>query len=429
MLESEKVRSAARGKWDMIYGRLAPELGDAMTKMGRHVTCPVHGTHNRGGKGDGFRLFTERGNRNVLDPAGGGICNSCGAKPDGFALLMWLKGWDFPKALKEVAGALGVEETRRETRGKSAERPAAKEFDAQGFLALPPAPAVMVGGNYWTVPAERQVAQKPAEPAKKPVQQQMAPSPAQSRADQKARERLQRTWKDGVSLLHPSAEPARRWLKRRGLEEVLRSEKMLQHLRYHPNLAYRSDAEERIIGHFPAIIALVLDPAGRPVTIHRTYLSNDGRKASEANQLVDECRKVMSYPSDRSLSGAAVRLGDVQDVLGVAEGLETAIAVFLATGIVCWPCLTTSYMKNFVPPEGVRQVIVFADKDLNDGGERAAKELVQRLWNLGLQARIATPQAPIPSGSKKIDWNDVLVRYGKPGFASVTARAPASAVA
>lgn len=424
MLQSELVRNRARGKWDMIYARLAPELGEALKKPGRHVTCPVHGTGNRGGKGDGFRLFTERGNRNALDAAGGGICNSCGPKPDGFALLMWLKGWDFPKALKEVANVLGVDESRKGEQGPRYERPAAKPFDAQGWLALAPAPAATVGGTYWTVTTEQAGEQEQPKPA--PAQQ---PVSGQSAADEKVRNRLKRTWNESVSLLDPSSEPARLWLKRRGLEEVLKSEAMLRNLRYHPKLAYRSDAEERIIGYFPTIIALVVDPTGRPVTIHRTYLSADGRKASDVHPLVDEPRKVMAYPSDRQLSGAAVRLGDATPILGVAEGLETALAVYLATGITVWPCLTTAYMKKFLPPEGVQQVIVFADKDLKEGGENAAKELVQRLWEMGLKARIATPQMAVPAGKKGIDWNDVWLRFGRQGFASVGVTAPSTAVA
>ena len=95
-IESDLVRNAARGAWLSILDFLAPELERAISKPGRHIGCPVHG-----GK-DGFKLFRD------ADLSGGGICNSCGAKPDGFSLLMWLRGWSFPDALKAVANVLGI---------------------------------------------------------------------------------------------------------------------------------------------------------------------------------------------------------------------------------------------------------------------------------------------------------------------------------
>ena len=66
----------------------------ALARPGRNSACPVHGGR------DGFRLFRD------VEVSGGGICNSCGSKPDGFALLMWLRGWSFPDALKAVAQSL-----------------------------------------------------------------------------------------------------------------------------------------------------------------------------------------------------------------------------------------------------------------------------------------------------------------------------------
>ena len=72
-LEAETIRNRARGSWLGILGSLAPELEPALQRLGRHVPCPIHGGR------DGFRLF-----RDAPD-TGGGICNTCGAFPDGFA--------------------------------------------------------------------------------------------------------------------------------------------------------------------------------------------------------------------------------------------------------------------------------------------------------------------------------------------------------
>lgn len=96
-LRADDVRARARGAWcSAIFPRLAPELGAALARPGRHVPSP-----KRGGS-DGFRLFADAAE------TGGGIDNQAGAFPDGFALLGWLRGWTFPETLRAVADVLGM---------------------------------------------------------------------------------------------------------------------------------------------------------------------------------------------------------------------------------------------------------------------------------------------------------------------------------
>jgi len=77
-IEAREVRELAAGRWLDLLGALAPELTPALDRVGRHVPCPVHGG------ADGFRLFRD------VKQTGGGICNTCGTFPDGFALLAHL---------------------------------------------------------------------------------------------------------------------------------------------------------------------------------------------------------------------------------------------------------------------------------------------------------------------------------------------------
>lgn len=98
-LDAAGVKEAARGRWISILETLAPVLGPACGRVGKHVPCPIHG-----GK-DGFRLFRDAAE------TGGAICASCGARPDGFDVLQWVNGWTFPRVLQEVAGYLGIGET------------------------------------------------------------------------------------------------------------------------------------------------------------------------------------------------------------------------------------------------------------------------------------------------------------------------------
>jgi putative DNA primase/helicase len=79
----------ARGHWRYILTQFdVPEA--ALT--GKHTACPSCGGEDR------FRFDNK-------DGAGTFYCSGCGAGT-GYALLMRLRGWDFPTALKEVKGLI-----------------------------------------------------------------------------------------------------------------------------------------------------------------------------------------------------------------------------------------------------------------------------------------------------------------------------------
>jgi putative DNA primase/helicase len=97
----------------------------------------------------------------------------------------------------------------------------------------------------------------------------------------------------------------------------------------------------------PAMVARIRDPEGKPCSLHRTYLTSDGEKAA-----VGEARRVMDIQLPK---GCAVRLHEVTDVLGVAEGIETAWACWLMFEVPTWALLNAGNMKGFVPPPEVRR--------------------------------------------------------------------------
>ena len=102
--DASKVREAVKGHWLEVFSYLADsEIGEVISRPKKHITCPVHGTSNKNGKGDGFSLF-----KDVVDTGAGG-CTTCGHHHDGFALLMWLKGWSFRETLNKVAEILRIE--------------------------------------------------------------------------------------------------------------------------------------------------------------------------------------------------------------------------------------------------------------------------------------------------------------------------------
>jgi putative DNA primase/helicase len=169
-------------------------------------------------------------------------------------------------------------------------------------------------------------------------------------------------------------------------------------LRYVDSLKYWNGGTPQI---FPAMLAMVSGPDGKPVSIYRTYLTHDGCKAP-----VDPCRRMMpgSLPK-----GYAVRLYVGGDVLGISEGIESGISASLRFGVPVWPTLGTSGIKAWMPPLEVSRVIVFGDCDAGYAGQAAAYEAAYRL--LALPNRKLDVDVCIPGHvNEKMDWNDVHMK-------------------
>jgi putative DNA primase/helicase len=147
-------------------------------------------------------------------------------------------------------------------------------------------------------------------------------------------------------------------------------------------------------GEFAAMLALIRNAEGKAINMHRTFLGRDGRKAP-----IDEPRRVMPLPMPE---GSAVRLFPHGDTLGIAEGIETAVAAMALFKVPCWAALTANRLEAWEPPSGVR-VIVFGDNDANFAGQAAAFNLAKRLRVRKIDAEVRLPPAP------GTDWNDVLM--------------------
>ena len=310
---------------------------------------------------DGFRVFKD------VEQNGATVCNTCGFFTDGFATIMWANGWDFSTTLKEVAKYVSI---------------------PQSYVAAP-------------------VHHLP---------QRAKEVEADEDAVNKARKSLNDVWRKSIGCDERDAEPARLYFARRGISIAIPDE-----IRFHRSLGYY-DGDKKV-GNFPALLVMISDVKGNPVTIHRTYLTNEGKKAD-----VGSPKKMMSYPPDRKIVGSAIRFqADTQSgILLVAEGLETALAVMEGTNFPVWCTGNAHLLENFVPPEWAKQIFVFADKDKpsqqhpKGHGQEAATRLVRRIWGMGIKCSAVVPAGAIQEGEKSLDWLDILNQKGKGGFPSLT---------
>jgi len=163
-------------------------------------------------------------------------------------------------------------------------------------------------------------------------------------------------------------------------------------LRFHPCLAYYDGSREPV-GRYPAMVAAIRNIHGEIVSLHRTYLTGDGKKIEGR-----AARKIMT--SSSTIKGAAIRLGKIVDGrLLVAEGIETALAASLLSGLPAWATCTAGGMESVEIPPGVAVTIA---QDSDKAGRKAALALAYRLGG----ATIA--DAGKVSGRDKADWLDVL---------------------
>ncbi len=208
--------------------------------------------------------------------------------------------------------------------------------------------------------------------------------------------RLQTIWEESEELSGlPPSDPVKRYLSSRGIYG-----KRVAELRSHPLLDYWEELDDGEMSHerWPAMIARVTDEKGEMVTLHRTYLTPEGAKAP-----VDCAKKLYSG----SARGGLIRLGEPRDVLGIAEGIETALSAGMLFKMPVWSAVSVGGFQYFTKmPAGVKKIVVFGDNDRSFVGQAGAYALAARLHrdNPGLEIQVELPKV------EGFDWNDVWMR-------------------
>lgn len=131
----------------------------------------------------------------------------------------------------------------------------------------------------------------------------------------------------------------------------------------------------------PAMIAPVASLAGMHA-VHVTYLDAGGAKSK-----LDPPRKMFG-----PVRGGGVWFGIPRGRVAVAEGIETALAVLVSTGMSTVAALSASNLPNLQLPISAREIVIAADND--EAGMRAAEVARDRWIAEGRDVQIAIPRRP-----------------------------------
>lgn len=172
-----------------------------------------------------------------------------------------------------------------------------------------------------------------------------------------------------------------RYLHRRGFQCL---DPLPGCLRYHPSLAYYH-LDGRVT-HHPAMVAPLIGQGGQIVALHRAYLTRDGRIAAvpSPNKMTRAAGQV---------SGSMIPLFKPdRGRLGIAKGIETALAARCASGLPVVASFNSSTLAAWTWPMGIQHLVVFADQD--PAGLDAAKTLQSRARRYKLRCDVLTPSKP-----------------------------------
>ncbi|HXU20722.1 MAG TPA: toprim domain-containing protein, partial [Verrucomicrobiae bacterium] len=162
-------------------------------------------------------------------------------------------------------------------------------------------------------------------------------------------------------------------------------------IRYRPS-AFRS---------YGALVALATDVEGEVLAVQQIYLTEQGTKAPV--DVVKRTNKAVDMWAEK----AAVRFPGTGPLI-LAEGVETAMSIWQATGREAWACLGIANIGRAPVPDAAPVVIA---RDGDEPGSKADRALVQAVNALRARGHSVCVAVP-PTGE---DFNDVLAKQGPDG--------------
>ncbi|MGD9713229.1 MAG: toprim domain-containing protein [Thermomicrobiales bacterium] len=161
-------------------------------------------------------------------------------------------------------------------------------------------------------------------------------------------------------------------------------------LRFHPRTPLGRGQAAR---YRPAIIAAIIERKSL-VSVQRFFLERDG---SALARDLEKPKRTLAGPL-----GGAVQLFAPGPVLGLAEGVETAMSATQLLNIPVWAALGSERLHRILIPDGVRRLVLLPDND------RAGRIAVGRCQDAYADAVFELDL--LWPWHQQNDWNQILAR-------------------
>ena len=197
---------------------------------------------------------------------------------------------------------------------------------------------------------------------------------------------INRIWKDSVYI---EGTIGHRYLLNRKIRTIDNNA-----LRFHPNLPHPKDKK-----YYPTLVAKISDSHGKMVAIQRIFLDSDVIRNGGYKFPLKPTK-----PQLGKSGNSAVKFGQFgQGVLGIAEGVESALTLYQELQIPVWACLGSSNFSNIqLPPLEIVDTI----KLFPDGDKAGLKALIKASKNYRQQGyKVIDCQSPYIDK----DYNDLLM--------------------
>ena len=158
------------------------------------------------------------------------------------------------------------------------------------------------------------------------------------------------------------------------------------------------------------VVLASIAPDGRHTAIQRVHLHADGRPVTEDDGKGGR-RKIKRSRGPRY--GGAVHFKGYSrpDVLILAEGPETALSIWHATGIETWATIGPTHTVDLTPVPKERTILVALDDDARNA--QVKKHTTRAIMRWRAEGRTVLTALPWPSTRRdKSDFNDALKERG-----------------
>lgn len=154
----------------------------------------------------------------------------------------------------------------------------------------------------------------------------------------------------------------------------------------------------QIRGGKDCMIALATTEFSEVRMMHTTALRG-GQKHGDKPRLMFSLA-----PQGDNVEPVSIKLFQAGSVLGIAEGIESALSATQLYKVPAWSCMNAAFIKKFRAPTGVEILYIFADNDSGGTGLAAAFEC----GRANIYAKNDVAEVRILWPEKLNDFNDVI---------------------